>query len=82
MSKDPVVLPNSNKQYGAKKSHLINVAIPNDGNIRQQDHEKLEKYQELREELERSRQVKSTVVPDQLGQLEKHWTYQPRKVHS
>lgn len=33
---------------------VIDVAIPRDGNIRKKEHEKLEKYQGLREELEKT----------------------------
>ncbi|XP_055362142.1 uncharacterized protein LOC129603668 [Betta splendens] len=41
---------------------VVDVAIPSDGNIRKKEHEKLEKYQGLREELEKAWKVKATVV--------------------
>ncbi|KAK7925436.1 hypothetical protein WMY93_007746 [Mugilogobius chulae] len=40
-----------------------------DGNIRRKEHEKLEKYQGLREELEKAWKVKATVVPVVIGAL-------------
>lgn len=40
-----------------KKAEVTDIAIPTDSNIRKKEHEKLEKYQGLREELE------GTVVP-------------------
>ena len=36
-----------------KKGLVVNVTIPGDRNIRKKEHEKLEKYQGLKEELER-----------------------------
>ncbi|KAK7882191.1 hypothetical protein WMY93_028365 [Mugilogobius chulae] len=42
---------------------VVDVAKPSNGNIRRKEHEKLEKYQGLREELEKARKVKATVVP-------------------
>ncbi|KAF7643082.1 hypothetical protein LDENG_00244990 [Lucifuga dentata] len=50
-----------------KRAVVINVAIPSDGNIRKKEHEKLEKYQGLQEELDRMWKVKSTVVIGALG---------------
>lgn len=41
---------------------VINVAIPNCGNIRRKEHEKLKKTQGLREELENMQRVKASVV--------------------
>ncbi|KAK7886240.1 hypothetical protein WMY93_025861 [Mugilogobius chulae] len=48
---------------------VVDVAIPSDGNIRRKEHEKLEKYQGLREELEKAWKVKATVVPVVIGAL-------------
>ncbi|KAJ0057310.1 hypothetical protein NL108_002264 [Boleophthalmus pectinirostris] len=42
---------------------VVDIAIPSDGNIRKKEHEKLEKYQGLKEELERAWKVKASVVP-------------------
>ncbi|TWW57282.1 hypothetical protein D4764_07G0000010 [Takifugu flavidus] len=42
---------------------VIDVAIPSDSNIRKKEHEKLEKYQGLKEEMERMWGMKATVVP-------------------
>lgn len=39
------------------------IAIPTDSNIRKKDHDKLEKYQVVREELEKMWKVKVRVVP-------------------
>ena len=38
---------------------VVDVAIPSDSNIRKKEHEKLEKYQGLREELEKMWGVKA-----------------------
>ncbi|KAF7666334.1 hypothetical protein LDENG_00110960 [Lucifuga dentata] len=47
-----------------KTAVVVNVAIPSDGNIRKKkQHEELEKYQGLKEELDGIWKVKSTVVP-------------------
>lgn len=35
-----------------KKAEVTDIAIPTDSNIRKKEHEKLEKYQGLREELD------------------------------
>ena len=48
---------------------VVDVAIPSDYNIRKKEHEKLEKYQGLREELEKTWKVKTTVVPVVIGAL-------------
>ncbi len=45
-----------------KKAVVINVVIPSDSNIKKKEHEKLEKYQGLKEELEKMWGVKPTVV--------------------
>ncbi|TWW81593.1 hypothetical protein D4764_01G0014080, partial [Takifugu flavidus] len=48
---------------------VIDVAIPNDSNIRKKENEKLEKYQALKEEIEKMWGVKATVVPVVIGTL-------------
>ncbi|TWW59227.1 hypothetical protein D4764_06G0007570 [Takifugu flavidus] len=48
---------------------VIDVAIPSDSNIRKKEHEKLEKYQGLKEEIERMWGMKATVVPVVIGTL-------------
>ncbi|TWW72943.1 hypothetical protein D4764_15G0003370 [Takifugu flavidus] len=48
---------------------VIDVAIPSDNNIRKKEHEKLEKYQGLKEEIERMWVMKATVVPVVIGTL-------------
>lgn len=45
-----------------KKAVVVDVAIPSDRN-KEKEHYKLEKYQGLREELEKTWKVKVTVVP-------------------
>ncbi len=52
-----------------KKAVVIDVAIPSDSNIRKKEHEKLEKYQGLKEELEKMWKVRATVVPVVIGAL-------------
>ncbi len=52
-----------------KKALVIDVAIPSDSNIRKKEHEKLEKYQGLKEELEKMWKVRATVVPVVIGAL-------------
>uniref|UniRef100_A0A087XGF1 Reverse transcriptase zinc-binding domain-containing protein n=2 Tax=Poecilia formosa TaxID=48698 RepID=A0A087XGF1_POEFO len=52
-----------------RKAVVVDVAIPSDHNIRKKEHEKLEKYQGLREELEKAWKVKTTVVPVVIGAL-------------
>ncbi|KAK7881151.1 hypothetical protein WMY93_029560 [Mugilogobius chulae] len=42
-----------------RKAVVVDVAIPSDGNIRRKEHEKLERYQGLREELEKAWKVKA-----------------------
>ena len=48
---------------------VVDVAIPSDSNIRKKEHQKLEKYQGLREELEKMWGVKAKVVPVVIGAL-------------
>ena len=52
-----------------RKAVVVDIAIPSDCNIRKKEHEKLEKYQALREELEKAWKVKATVVPVVIGAL-------------
>lgn len=52
-----------------KKAVMIEVAVPNDRNIRLRNSEKLEKYQELREQMERTWGGKTTVIPEVIGAL-------------
>ena len=49
---------------------VVDVAIPSNGNIRKKEHEKLEKYQGLKEELEKMWSVKAAVVPIVIRALE------------
>ncbi len=52
-----------------KKAVVIDVAMLSDSNIRKKEHQKLEKYQGLMEELERMWGVKAAVVPVVIGAL-------------
>ncbi|KAF7642179.1 hypothetical protein LDENG_00262910 [Lucifuga dentata] len=52
-----------------KRTVVIDMAVPADSNIRKKEHEKIEKYQRLKEELERTWKVKSKVVPVITGAL-------------
>lgn len=52
-----------------KKVVMIEVAVPNDRNIRLRNGEKLEKYQELREQMERTWGGNTTVIPEVIGTL-------------
>ena len=47
----------------------MDVAIPSDSNIREEEHEELEKYQGLKEELEKAWTVKATLEPVVIGTL-------------
>ncbi|KAF7649567.1 hypothetical protein LDENG_00139430 [Lucifuga dentata] len=42
-----------------KRAVVIDVAVPADSNVRKKEHEKIKKYQELKEELERTWKLKS-----------------------
>ena len=55
----------SDKQQ--RKVVLIDVAIPCNSNIRKKEHDKLKKYQGLKEELEMMSGVETTVLPVVLG---------------
>ena len=48
---------------------VVDVAIPCEGNIRKKEHKKLEKYQGLKEGLEKICGVKGAVVPIVIGAL-------------
>ena len=48
---------------------MIDVAVPSDCNIRKKEHEKIDKYQGLREEMEKMWKVKAKVVPIVIGAL-------------
>ncbi|TWW74438.1 hypothetical protein D4764_14G0004410 [Takifugu flavidus] len=52
---------------------VIDVAIASDSNIRKKEHEKLEKYQVLKEEMERMWGMNATVVPE-VKSTELLWT--------
>lgn len=53
-----------------KKAAVMDITILSDNNIRKKEHEKLEKYHGLKEELERMWKVKATVVPVVIGVLD------------
>lgn len=46
-----------------RKAVMAAIAIPSNRNIRNKEHYKGEKYQGLKEELERARKVKASLVP-------------------
>ena len=50
-----------------RKAVVVDVAIPSNGNIRKKERKKLEKYQELKEELEKMWGEKTAVVPVLIG---------------
>ena len=52
-----------------KKVKLIDVSIPADRRIEEKEKEKIEKYQELRIELERLWEMKTMTVPVVIGSL-------------
>ena len=52
-----------------KGAIVINIAVLSDSNIKKKEYEKLEKYQRLKEELERTWKVKAKVVPMVIGAL-------------
>ena len=62
-----------NKQE--KKAIVVDVAIPRNSNTRNREHEKLEKYHVLKEELQRMWRVKALVVPVVIGEL---WAVTPK----
>ena len=50
-----------------KSCHMIDVAIPEDSEVKEKEAEKVEKYQNLARELRRIWEVKTKVVPIVLG---------------
>uniref|UniRef100_A0A3B3BB75 Cadherin domain-containing protein n=1 Tax=Oryzias melastigma TaxID=30732 RepID=A0A3B3BB75_ORYME len=52
-----------------RRAVVVAVAVPSGDKIKRKEHEKLEKYQGLREELEKGWKVKVTVVPVVIGAL-------------
>ena len=52
-----------------KTATIIDVAVPNDTNIKTKEQEKVEKYQDLRLEIQRLWNVKAQVVPVVIGAL-------------
>ena len=52
-----------------KTATIIDVAVPNDHNIRVKEQDKVEKYQDLRLEIQRLWNVKAQVVPVVIGAL-------------
>ena len=51
------------------QTYLIDVAIPGDGRIDQKEQEKIQKYQDLKVEVERLWERKANVVPVVIGAL-------------
>ena len=52
-----------------KTCNIIDVAVPGDAGIVEKEKEKVEKYQDLRREVTRLRNVKSKVLPIVVGAL-------------
>lgn len=52
-----------------KKAVMIEVTVPNDRNISLRNGEKLEKYKDLREQMERTWGGKTTVIPEVIGAM-------------
>ena len=52
-----------------KTAMIIDVAVPSDCNIKKKEHEKIDKYQGLREEMEKMWKVEAKVVPIVVGAL-------------
>ena len=52
-----------------KQATIVDIAVPNDVNIKSKEQEKVQKYQPLREELQRIWKVKTKVVPVVVGSL-------------
>ena len=53
----------------AKQALIVDVAVPNDTHINEKEREKIEKYQDLRLEIQRMWDVKAKVVPVVVGAL-------------
>ena len=52
-----------------RKCYIIDVAVPGDVRIAEKETEKIEKYDELKREVERLWKVKAKVIPIVLGAL-------------
>ena len=52
-----------------RKCYIIDVAVPGDVRIAEKETEKIEKYDELKREVERLWKVKAKVIPIVLGTL-------------
>ena len=52
-----------------RSCHVIDVAIPEDGEVKEKEAEKVEKHQNLVRELKRMWEVKTKVVPTVMGDL-------------
>ena len=55
-----------------KKTLVVDIAIPDDRNIREKEREKIEKYQDLRLEIQRLWNTKAEVIPIVIGALGAH----------
>ena len=64
-NKPDIVVVDKNTKY----TTIIDIAIPNDRNIKIKELEKVDKYQPLREELERTWKTTAVVVPVVVGAL-------------
>ena len=66
MANQPDIVLIDKKQ---QKAVVIDIVIPSDSNIWRKDHEKIDIYQGLKEELEKMWGIKATVVPVVIGAL-------------
>ena len=62
-----------------KMAHIIDVAVPTDSNIKEKELEKIQKYQDLKLEVQKMWKVQAPIVPVEIGalgatlaELEKH----------
>ena len=55
-----------------REAVIIDIAVPNDRNCKAKEQEKIEKYQDLRLEMQKLWNVKATVVPVVIGALGSH----------
>ena len=62
-NKPGIVVVNRNTKY----TTIIDIAVPNDQNIKVKGLEKVDKYQRLWEELERTWKTAAVVVPEVAG---------------
>ena len=53
----------------AKKTIIVDIAVPGDSNVRQKETEKYEKYQDLAREIKRIWKSRTKVVPVVVGAL-------------